>query len=153
MSEVAAPIEVSGTAAAEVGAVISVLVLEVAPVDVSGVTASGTGTVISGLMPDVAPSVDVSGTAALANVKLSRLGGAEDGSEVVQPPDSANGLNACVTGATGIVPADAADDAMSALIGVVGLVGKLGIMPGRPPDGHAAIVPIPIPAIGAPRFI
>lgn len=139
--------------AAGSGGVISALVLEAAPVDVSGMTASGTGTVISGLMPEVAPSVDVSGTAALANVKLSRLGGAEDGSEVVQPPDSANGLNAGVTGATGIVPADVADDAMSALIRVVGLVGKLGVMPAMPLDGHAVMVPIPIPAIGAPRFM
>jgi len=153
MSGTAAPVEVSGTAAAEAGAVISVLVFEAAPVDVSGMTAFGTGTVISGLIPDVAPSVDVSGRAALANVKLSRLGGAEDGSEVAQPPDSANGLNAGVTGATGIVPADVADDAMSAVIGVVGLVDRLGVMPAMPLDGHAVMVPIPIPAIGAPRFM
>jgi hypothetical protein len=153
MSEVTAPVEVRGTAATEVVAVINVLVLEAAPVDVSGVTALGTGTVISGLIPDVAPSVEISGTAALANVKLSRFGGAEDGREAAQPPDSANGLNAGVTGATGIVPADAADDAMSALIGVVELVGELGMMPGRPLDGHAVIVPIPILAIGAPRFM
>ena len=138
--------------AAGSGGVISVLMLEAAPVDVSGMTAPGTGTVISGLRPEVAASVDVSGTAALANVKLSRLGGAEDGGGVVQPPDSANGLNAGITGATGIVPADVADDAMSAVIGVIGLVGRLSVMPAMLLGGHVVMLPIPIPAIGVPGF-
>jgi hypothetical protein len=140
--------------AAGSGGAIGVVMLEAAPVDVSGMTAPGTGTVISGLRPEVvAPSVDVSGTAALANVELSRLGGAEDGSEAVQPPDSANGLNAGITGATGIVPADVADDAMSAVIGVIGLVGRFGVIPTMLLVGHVVMVPIPIPAIEVPRFI
>jgi hypothetical protein len=144
MPEAAPPVEVSGT-------VISVLMLEAAPVDVSGATAPGTGTVISGLMPETAPSVDVSGTAALANVALSRLGGAEDGNGAVQPPHDVP--NGDVTGATGIVATDEADGAMSAVIGVVGLVGRLGAMPAMPLAGHIVMVPRPIPANGAPRFI
>jgi hypothetical protein len=153
MPEAAPPAEVSGTAAAGNDGVISALMLEAAPVDVSGMTTPGAGTVISGLMPEVAPSVDVSGTAALANVELSRLGGAEDGSAAAQPPDSANGVNTGITGATGIVPAEVADDGTSAVMGVVGSVAKLGVMPAMPLGGHDVMVPMPIPAIGAPRFM
>jgi hypothetical protein len=136
----------------------------------------GSGTAISGLRPGVSASVELRGTAPLANVELSILAGTGTGSGFAQiSPEGAatpNGEATAVPGNVGVVLGDIVAEpgivivigVVTAVVGVVtvvlgvvavgsgaaGSIGKAVLV--NPFTGHGIILLAAMPPTGAPRL-